>query len=415
MQQGLFAIVGSAGIGEVSEAYCTQGSSPIAVVMPENEAEVSALLDYAQGMGVPCVVAGSGTHLEFLTPPAGEWWLLSTRRLSRLIDYAPQDLVLTVGAGMTLSTVQEVLRPHNQYLPWNPPLPEQATIGGIVASNRAGSWRYRYGTPRDRLLALRAVRGDGVAFKSGAKVVKSVAGYDMHRLLCGSWGTLAVITEITLKVQPQPQAFGAVGWHVAWERLEPTLAHLMRMTLEPDAISVLVMHTPRDPRLTPLASDELGQPYLLLEFSGHMETVAWQIQHLREQGYPAAPVEAPTLEALRDWWAPRHHALMLQILMRPSEVADTMRAWAHLPGVTLYAHAGSGVLYVAVAPSGLSEAVVHQCRALNHKYRVLRGAEWLRAQTDGALPTLQLSDGELRLMRGIKQALDPKGVLPTLA
>lgn len=386
MREGLYAIVGRAGVGECIDAYWIDNAAPYAVVMPENEAEVCALMEYAHGMRTPCIVAGSGTHLPYLTPHEKAWWLLSTRRLNRVIDYSPHDLVLTVGAGMTLQAVQEVLRAHHQYLPWNPALPQQATIGGIVASNRAGSWRYRFGTPRDRLLAVRAVRSDGIAFKSGAKVVKSVAGYDLHRLLCGSWGTLAVITEITLKVQPLPQAFEAVGWYTTWQELEPTLADLMRLPIQPDGISVLALQDGGDLNLSglrfvsqvewrgtppsnmristrhesperfawvdmPLESPRWGQseapptfsaplrasavltelptrggvallepltqpepeespewqsathspsPFVIVEVSGSPEGVAWQIQCLRERGYPAEPVSDNTLQRMRD-------------------------------------------------------------------------------------------------------------------
>ncbi len=239
MIESLHAIVGAEGVVPTTELHQVGDSAPSTVVAPSSEAEVVSLLECARGLRLPLVVAGSGTHLTALNPPSDSWWLLCTRRMNRVIDYSPEDLVITVGAGMTLAEMQAHLERHRQYLPWNVPLPEQATIGGIVASNRAGSWRYRYGTPRDILLAVRAVRGDGVAFKSGAKVVKSVAGYDLHRLLCGSWGTLAVITEITLKVSPLPQEREAVGWYTSWEQLEPTLAELMRSPLQPDGISVV--------------------------------------------------------------------------------------------------------------------------------------------------------------------------------
>ncbi|MCS7190178.1 MAG: FAD-binding oxidoreductase [Fimbriimonadales bacterium] len=526
MREGLYAIVGSAGIGGDTTPYQIGDAAPAAVVMPAAEAEVCALLEYAQGMRAPCVVAGSGTHLTALTPPDRAWWLLSTRRLNRVIDYSPQDLVLTVGAGMTLQAVQALMREHNQYLPWNPALPDRATIGGIVAANRAGSWRYRYGTPRDRLLAVRAVRTDGVAFKSGAKVVKSVAGYDLHRLLCGSWGTLAVITEITLKVQPLPQQFDAVGWFTTWQELEPTLAELMRMPIQPDGISVVALRgsslqsasrlravsavseaypagmsgspsigvpsvlpslptpsptawergklrgevtSPLPSNVSPLPprgrgaggegttdsnpatvapvnattvveppprgrielwqslahpqpetqfqfSTDIGAPapYILLEFSGRPEGVAWQIRYLRERGYPAEPVSERQLAQLRDWLAPRTHALMLQLMLRPSEVADAMARWTELRGVSALAHAGNGVLYLAVDEEGLHEALVQRVRTLQAKYRVLSGADWLRAQTGGELPRLPLSEGERRLMQGIKHALDARNILPTL-
>ncbi|MCS7209645.1 MAG: FAD-binding oxidoreductase [Fimbriimonadales bacterium] len=468
MLEGLGAIVGSAGVGAVSDAYCLDGAQPVAVVMPESEAEVCALMEYARRMDAPCVVAGGGTHLTYLAPPERAWWLLSTRRLNRIVDYSPHDLVLTVGAGMTLQQVQTLLGEHNQYLPWNVPLPADATLGGIVASNRAGSWRYRFGTPRDRLLAVRAVRTDGVAFKSGAKVVKSVAGYDLHRLLCGSWGTLAVLTEVTLKVQPLPSAFGAVGWFTAWHQLQPTLVDLMQMPLQPDGISVLALRgqvfrgfsglrrvsqaefesaavtslargiktalsavgTPVRGRVEVLepalrtalegqpqpeaTAHDTPTPYILLEFSGRPDGVAWQIQQVRERGYPAEPVDEAWLKQIRDWLAPRTHALLLQILTSPTTIAEAMAHWVELNGVSAIAHAGSGVLYIAVEQSGLTEALVQRIRLLSAKCRVLNGAAWLRQQTGGELPRMLLSEGERHLMQRVKAALDAQGILPAL-
>jgi len=495
MQEGLYAIVGSEGRGALEANYRLDDAAPFAVVAPASESEVCALLEYTYAMRTPCLVAGSGTYLTHLMPPDRAWWLLCTRRLNRVVDYSPQDLVLTVGAGMTVHAVQALLRDHHQYLPWNPALPQHATIGGIVSSNRAGSWRYRFGTPRDRLLAVRAVTPDGVAFKSGAKVVKSVAGYDLHRLLCGAWGTLAVITEITLKVQPLPQHFEAVGWQTSWDALEPTLADLMQMPLQPDGMSVLAMRNcdvgvwqvhevaqvgdsiptaqsrfiapllevpsvsrgePRrglvpcacrgnraegvlikdcharstllepPPAVAPLTQPELQTeprlqteqdapvPYLLLEFSGSPEGVAWQIAQLRERGYPAEPVPDATLQQVRDWLTPRRHALLLQILLRPSEVADAMARWSELRGVSTLAHAGNGVLYVAADESGLTDALLQRVRALTAKYRVLSGAGWLRGRSGGELPKLALSDGERRLMQRLKAALDERGILPNL-
>ncbi|GIV10724.1 MAG: hypothetical protein KatS3mg020_0215 [Fimbriimonadales bacterium] len=474
MREGLYAIVGGAGVGADAESYRIGDASPCAVIAPESEAEVCALMEYAHGARFPCIVAGGGTHLTALAPPAEAWWLLSTRRLNRVIDYSPQDLVLTVGAGITLQAVQELLREQNQYLPWNPALPTEATIGGIVASNRAGSWRYRYGTPRDRLLALRAVRPDGIAFKSGAKVVKSVAGYDLHRLLCGAWGALAVITEITLKVQPLPLQFDAVGWFTTWQELEPTLADLMRMPIQPDGISVLALRNPplqgpsglrtvsqaewtgSDlyapqvtnaypipfslhktrlspcrvygavstletpslttplPQLQPLTESQSPMPYVVLEFSGRPEGVAWQIQHLREQGYPAEPVSEAQLKQLRDWLAPRAHTMLVQLLMRPNEIAEAMARWTEIQGVSALAHAGNGVLYIACDETPLNDALIQRLRTPNIKYRVLSGATQLRQQTNHELPRPWLNTEEQTLMRALKHALDPKTLLPNL-
>jgi hypothetical protein len=155
-------------------------------------------------------------------------------------------------------------------------------------------------------------------------------------------------------------------------------------------------------------------PYVLLEFSGSPEGIAWQRAQLRERGYPAEPVPDAMLQQVRDWLAPRQHALLLQILLRPSEIADAMARWSELRGVSALAHAGNGVLYVAADESGLTDALLQRIRALTAKYRVLSGAGWLREQSGGELPNLALSDGERRLMQRLKAVLDERGILPDL-
>jgi hypothetical protein len=155
-------------------------------------------------------------------------------------------------------------------------------------------------------------------------------------------------------------------------------------------------------------------PYVLLEFSGSPEGIAWQMAQLRERGYPAEPVPDAMLQQVRDWLAPRQHALLLQILLRPSEIADAMARWSELRGVSALAHAGNGVLYVAADESGLTDALLQRLRALTAKYRTLSGVGWLREQSGGELPKLALSDGERRLMQRLKAALDERGILPDL-
>lgn len=496
MTQGLHAIVGTEGVYPVSELYELGQCLPATVVAPASEAEVAALIEYAIGTHLPFVVAGGTTHLSALLPPEGTWWVMSTARLKGVVDYSPADLVITLRSGTTLAEAQQVLAEHYQYLPWNPPLPEQATIGGIVASNRAGSWRFRFGTPRDPLLAVRAVRGDGVAFKSGAKVVKSVAGYDIHRLLCGSWGTLSVLTEITLKVYPLPRVREAVGWYGEWETLEPTLAELLRSPLRPDGISVIALKQEapqedlgfaleallptgtslpltlapqeatetllpdeggeslcssfkvfyarpaeavqvqapplastvvleRPPQvesplqietlpkpeeaLAPLPMEGSERPFLLLEFSGNAGAVEWQINWLLEHGYPALPVELNQVEYLRDLLAPRRHALMVQLLMRSSEVAHTLQEVIG-KGFSAIAYPGSGVLYLWSDDPEKAQTLVDYLQHTSHRWRVLQ----MPYEAQRLLPPIPLSPGERLLMRQIKAALDPHHLLPVL-
>lgn len=139
---------------------------------------------------------------------------LCTQDLCGIYDYSPDELVLTCGAGTPLCEVTAALHANGQHLPFAPPawplrltagVPDQ-TLGGVVATNLAGSARFRRGAARDYLLGFSAVSGRGEAFKAGGKVMKNVTGYDLSKLMCGSFGTLAVLTELSFKVLPQPMA-----------------------------------------------------------------------------------------------------------------------------------------------------------------------------------------------------------------
>ena len=131
--------------------------------------------------------------------------LLSTQRLNSVLHYDAGDLTLSVGAGMKVAEVQKLLATHGQFLPLDPPNPEQATIGGTLAANTCGPLQVGYGSARDFCIGIEYVTGDGIVASGGGRVVKNVAGYDMMKLLIGSYGTLGVITSANFKVFPLPK------------------------------------------------------------------------------------------------------------------------------------------------------------------------------------------------------------------
>src|SRR6267142_1307253 len=131
---------------------------------------------------------------------------LSTGRLDRVVEYEPADQVITAECGVTLAQLQGELGKHGQRLALDPPQPEKATLGGIIASNAFGPLRTRYGSVRDLIIGVSVVRADGTRAKGGGKVVKTVAGFDLPKLMCGSWGTLAFIATATFRVHPVPEA-----------------------------------------------------------------------------------------------------------------------------------------------------------------------------------------------------------------
>jgi glycolate oxidase FAD binding subunit len=149
---------------------------------------------------------GGGTQLSLGAPPHALDAVIHTDGLSRLIEYAPSDLVITVEAGMTVSQLQMAAAQHHQRLALDPPRPELATLGGIIAANAFGPRRTQFGSVRDLLIGITLVLADGTIAKGGGKVVKNVAGFDLPKVVCGSLGTLAMIATATFRLHPLPEA-----------------------------------------------------------------------------------------------------------------------------------------------------------------------------------------------------------------
>jgi glycolate oxidase FAD binding subunit len=188
--------------------YAMDGLTPKAVVTPGSVEEVSKLLAYANLEKLAVVPRGNGTKMTAGGIPRKLDVVLSMLRINRITEHDVPNLSLSVEAGITLASVQEKLAGTGKgsFLPLDPPYTDKATIGGIIATNSGGPRRYLYNSARDLLLGLKAVSpsGDIVAF--GGKTVKNVSGYDMTKLMIGSWGALGVITEITTKLLPLPEA-----------------------------------------------------------------------------------------------------------------------------------------------------------------------------------------------------------------
>jgi len=176
---------------------------PYAVVSPESAEEVAAILCLAAEQHVPVVPAGGLTHQAGAEPIEASLQL-DLRRLKQVEHYDPGDLTIGVGAGVTLAEIDALIVPHRQVLPIDVAEPARATIGGALAIAAEGPRRHAYGAIRDFCIGIQFVTGDGRRAKGGGRVVKNVAGYDMMKLLIGSYGTLGVITAASFKLFPQP-------------------------------------------------------------------------------------------------------------------------------------------------------------------------------------------------------------------
>ncbi len=179
------------------------------VAAPASTPEAAALLRAAAGLGLAVVPRGSGTRLDWGCAPTSCDLIVDTRRMDQVLEHAAGDQVAAVQAGISLDELAKALASAGQRLALDAPASadgSSGTVGGLIATGAAGPLRYRYGAPRDLLIGITVVRADGTVAKSGGKVVKNVAGYDIGKLFAGSLGTLGLITEATFRLHPLPEA-----------------------------------------------------------------------------------------------------------------------------------------------------------------------------------------------------------------
>lgn len=390
------ALVGEAHARVAGDDDSVHGLSPSLVVEPADEAEVSAVLGVASQRGLAVAVRGGGTQLTWGAPPRRCDLVLSTQRLDRLVEHQPGDLICVAGAGMRLGTLQAALGRadgHRQRLMLDPPgLAERATLGGIAATGCSGPLRNRYGTLRDLLIGVRFVLADGTIGHAGGKVVKNVAGYDVGKLLIGSLGTLAVITEVALRLHPVAPASRTV-------LLEDRL---------PSSLAARVGQLPLLP-VTPSCVDiTWPDAVCVIRVDSSAEGAERQVQVITGSvgGRVLADDEAATLTAslaARPWSGAGVVAGLSAPRTRLADLIEVASGCADdivVRGLLGVAEARLGddparIIALRDAVEGLGGHLV-----LHRSPPALRDLAW--PATAGV---------ELELMRSLKHALDPQGVL----
>ncbi|HZT77731.1 MAG TPA: FAD-binding oxidoreductase [Vicinamibacterales bacterium] len=348
-------------------------------------------------------IAGAGTKAGWgAIAPAADV-TISTLGLNALVEHRYGDLTATVQAGASLAAVNRELARHGQWIALDPPFGDRATIGGIVATNDSGPRRHRFGAPRDNIIGVEIVRADGAVAKAGGIVVKNVAGYDLGRLVTGSFGSLAVIASATFKLYPIPPASRTLV--VDASDVAPITAALMASQLTPTAIEV---------QTHPLR--------LLVRFES-IETAAEQqaaqaADVAAKQHGAATVVSAAEETALWDAHAQRPWSgdgAVVKLTLMPVDVGPTI-AWLAetLRGVDWEAvgRAAVGVLLVRIGGDAAHQA--HTIAALRARVPEGRGSlVVLRASDDlkRAVDVWGPAGDALPVMRAIKQQFDPAGVL----
>jgi glycolate oxidase FAD binding subunit len=232
------------------------GVLPSIVASPSNTGEAAEVMRLAAERGLAVVARGDGTKLNWGTPPSRVDLVVDTRRMREVVEHAAGDLIVHVQAGIRLADLQDALAPAGQRLavdPVQPPGAGSGTVGGLVATAASGPLRLSHGAVRDLLIGVTIVRADGVVAKAGGKVVKNVAGYDLGKLLTGSWGTLGLVTEAVFRLHPLPdaarwvvvpvdsaEAANTLVQRVVHSQLVPTALELDRPAEGPARLAVLV-------------------------------------------------------------------------------------------------------------------------------------------------------------------------------
>ena len=239
----LEVIVGEANIhadeGSIS-SHAVDGVLPSMTVQPGSQDEVAAVVSACASAGAAMIPWGGGTAMATGNPPKRLDVVVCLERLDRIVEFDADNLCVTVEAGMPLGRLQQVVAERQELLPLDPPDSDRVTLGGLVAANQSGSCRLLHGTPRDWVLGMRVVLLDGERIRCGGRVIKNVSGYDMNKLFIRSFGTLGIITEVTLKLLPMPSARASVlGLFPGLPEASSVLEKIQASFLLPEALDLL--------------------------------------------------------------------------------------------------------------------------------------------------------------------------------
>jgi glycolate oxidase FAD binding subunit len=375
-----------------NDGELVDGVRPVLVASPRDAQAVSDAMTVAAEHRLSVVVRGNGSKLDWGKPPTRVDLLVDVSALDAVLEHAAGDLIVRVEPGVRLAALQEVLAPAGQRLAVEEVVPG-STIGGVIATALSGPSRMLYGAVRDLLIGVTVVRADGAFTRSGGRVVKNVAGYDLCKLYTGSYGTLGVITEAIFRLHPVPEAASYVSVAVADETtMAAKVAEVISSQLVPSAVEI-----DRPSRDAPIT--------ICVLVEGSAPGVAARAVRLASLLGPGTVLSADR----PPWWGK----------LPPG--ATTLRVTAQLAGVGASVRAvtdsgleaavrgsgGSGVLHVGVDadPAGVArflEAIRNASAAQGGSAVVLRAPAPVKAGLDvwGPIPAISL-------MRRVKDSFDP--------
>lgn len=390
-------------------------SSPIPIITPETWQEMGQIIHLAHQQQQKILPCGRGSKIHWGGLLGNIDLVLSTAKLNRLIDHAAGDMTVTVEAGMRLDELQTILAKAEQFLPLGPNLPEGTTIGGAIATALTASWRQRYGGVRDLLLGISFLRADGELAKAGGRVVKNVAGYDLMKLFTGSYGTLGIITQVTFRVYPLPEASQTLLCTGDLAGITQAAQTLLSSALTPTSFDLL------SPRLAQElgAENNLG---LLVRFEGILASIREQSDRLSQIATTCNlktityqdQDEVSLWQGLTNQIFPNSQipTITCKIGIIPTAAAQLLQSLHNLDSSSLgLIHAGSGVGWLHLDPAAISPEIItklrQQCQNDQGYLSLLAAPTEYKQQ----LEVWGYGGNALEIMQKLKQQFDPKFTL----
>jgi glycolate dehydrogenase FAD-binding subunit len=403
VEQGVDALAGIAGGEHVA---VVEGAQRVIRVAPGDAQQIAEVLRFAHANGLVVTPVGGGSKRGWGNAVAADIEL-GLHRLSEVRDHAWQDMTCTVQAGCTWAAMQEQLKRHGQMVALDPLWPGRATVGGIAACNDSGALRLKYGSLRDLIIGMTLVLADGTIARSGGKVVKNVAGYDIHKLATGSFGTLGVITEVNFRLHPLEEH--ARTWTASVREAAPgvegfrePLRALMDAQMVPSCVQLRACGEECG-----LDVRAAGPPECLDEYGARISEIFG--------GFVVGESQDAVWSA-RERLFEGGDSLVLKVSVLPDEicaVSEEARQWnAKGAAVNIVAQA-TGLMTVSVSSADAELPLRVMSRLRESAGRcggsvvALRIPEELRGRVDAWGP----ERSAVAMMREIKRRFDPRGIL----
>lgn len=393
--------------------------------VPASQTELSRFLtDNSAAVQKQIFPVGGRTSLSVCCPSILSGTQICTSQLNKVIDYPVRDMTITVEAGMRIDQLNEIISAEGQRLPIDVPQSNRATLGGVISTNTCGPKRFSSGTIRDYVIGVSAIDGKGNLFKSGGRVVKNVAGYDLKKMLVGSLGTLAVISQVSLNLRPKPETMCMVWFAFdSFAEVEQALNSIITSNTRPTAVEYC--NTKAAKQIAAESRLDLPSEHnvICVTYEGPGNVVNWQANRIIEEWKAFHPISSQIIDSnhatklyhvFTEYQTSSDDPVTLKAVVLPSQMMKFVESATQL-NIAIQAHAADGIVYGHLPDSASSLQDVKQIlsqlkKSIDHKTGHLSVYQ-CESEWSELLPLFCVPPPGWPLMQQLKNAFDPDQLL----